>query len=58
MTFHLIGERSSNNARSPFRIAQQETGREVTWINRFLVRAAASCGGRSAGFSSRLQSRA
>ncbi len=38
MTFHLIGERSSNNARSPFRIAQQETGREVTWINRFLDR--------------------
>lgn len=38
MTFHLVCERSSNNAPSPYRIVQQETGREVVWINRFLDR--------------------
>jgi len=39
MTFHLVHQASaSTNARSPFRIVEQHTGREVTWINRFLDR--------------------
>jgi len=39
MTFHLVHQPSaSTNAQSPFRIVEQPTGREVTWINRFLDR--------------------
>jgi site-specific recombinase XerD len=39
MTFHLVHQLcANNNAQSPFRIVQQETGREVEWINRFLDR--------------------
>lgn len=38
MTFHLIHRLDLNPAQSPYRIVQQETGREVPWINRFLDR--------------------
>jgi site-specific recombinase XerD len=38
MTFHLIHLQGPSNARSPFRIIQLPTGREVEWINRFLDR--------------------
>jgi len=39
MTFHLLHQTGSNNhAQSPFRIIEQQTGREVAWINRFLDR--------------------
>jgi hypothetical protein len=39
MTFHLLHQTcANNNAQSPFRIIEQQTGREVAWINRFLDR--------------------
>ena len=38
MTFHLLHRRDTNPAQSPYRIVEQETGREVAWINRFLDR--------------------
>lgn len=38
MTFHLVHHNNLNPAQSPYRIVQQETGREVPWINRFLDR--------------------
>ena len=38
MTFHLVHRPEIGPAQSPFRIVQQETGREVAWINRFLDR--------------------
>ena len=38
MTFHLIHSPGAGNARSPFRVIEQPTGREVDWINRFLDR--------------------
>ena len=34
MTFHLVHRPEIGPAQSPFRIVQQETGREVAWINR------------------------
>jgi integrase len=38
VTFHLVHRHDLNPAQSPYRIVQQETGREVPWINRFLDR--------------------
>jgi integrase len=38
MTFQVIHSTDGGNARSPFRIVEQPTGREVDWINRFLDR--------------------
>lgn len=38
MTFHLVHQRDIGPAQSPYRIVQQESGREVAWINRFLDR--------------------
>src|SRR5215471_11966445 len=38
VTFHLVHRPEIGPAQSPFRIVQQETGREVAWINRFLDR--------------------
>jgi hypothetical protein len=40
MKFRVIRERTSNKARSPFRVVEQETGREVEWINQYLDREA------------------
>jgi integrase len=36
MTFRLLHQPSANAARSPFRIVEQATGREVDWVNRYL----------------------
>src|ERR1039458_10453121 len=38
MTFQVIHSQDAGNARSPFRIVELPTGREVEWINRFLDR--------------------
>jgi site-specific recombinase XerD len=38
MKFRVICNRHVSNAQSPFRIAEQATGRSVDWINRFLDR--------------------
>ena len=38
MTFQVIHSQDAGNARSPFRVIEQPTGREVDWINRFLDR--------------------
>jgi site-specific recombinase XerD len=38
VTFHLVHHHGIGTAQSPFRIVEQETGREVAWINRFLDR--------------------
>jgi len=38
MKFHVICNRHLGNAQSPFRIAEQATGRGVDWTNRFLDR--------------------
>jgi integrase/recombinase XerD len=40
MKFRVICERTSNKAQSPFRVVEQETGREVEWINQYLDREA------------------
>ena len=34
MKFHAICNRDVNHVRSPFRIVEQASGREVDWINR------------------------
>jgi integrase len=36
MTFHILQQPTTNLARSPFRIVEQTTGREVDWVNRYL----------------------
>jgi integrase/recombinase XerD len=36
MKFHVVHQPTTNPARSPFRIVEQTTGREVDWINRYL----------------------
>ena len=36
MTFRVLHHPASNPARSPFRIVEQTTGREVDWVNRYL----------------------
>jgi integrase/recombinase XerD len=38
MTFHVVHQHDVNPAQSPYRIVEQDTSREVTWINRFLDR--------------------
>src|SRR5260370_35745387 len=38
MTFQEIHSSDGSNARSPFRIIEQPSGREMDWINRFLDR--------------------
>ena len=38
MTFQVIHPPNAGNARSPFHIIEQHTGREVKWVNRFLDR--------------------
>ena len=38
MIFHLLHQHDIGPAQSPFRIIEEETGREVMWINRFLDR--------------------
>ena len=35
MNFHLVHQHDVNPAQSPYRIVEQDTRREVTWINRF-----------------------
>jgi integrase len=36
MTFRMLQQPSANAARSPFRIVEQATGRQVDWVNRYL----------------------
>src|SRR5258708_13660633 len=36
MTFQVIHSHDGVNARSPFRVIEQPTAREVEWVNRFL----------------------
>ena len=38
MKFRIIRSPDRHPARSPFRIIEQETNREVEWVNRFLDR--------------------
>lgn len=38
MKFRIVRQLDRNPARSPFRIVEQETNREVEWVNRFLDR--------------------
>jgi integrase/recombinase XerD len=38
MNFHLVNDRHVSPAQSPYRIVEQDSSREVTWINRFLDR--------------------
>ncbi len=42
MTFQVIHQQNSG-ARSPFRIVEQQNGREVEWVNRFLDRECIRC---------------
>ena len=36
MTFRVIHQPSNNQARCPYRIVEQSTGREIDWINQYL----------------------
>jgi integrase/recombinase XerD len=36
MTFQVTHRRNADGARSPFRVVQTQTGREVEWVNHFL----------------------
>ena len=38
MKFHVIYQPASNHAYSPVRVVEQNTGREIGWINRYLDR--------------------
>ena len=38
MRFHVIHVQTPNPAQSPFRMVEHETGREVSWVNRYLDR--------------------
>ena len=38
MRFRIVRQSDRHPARSPFRIVEQETNREVDWVNRFLDR--------------------
>ena len=38
MKFRIVRQLDRNPARSPFRIVEQETDREIDWANRFLDR--------------------
>lgn len=43
MTFHVVRQTQLTPAQSPYRVTQQETGREVIWANRFLDRECVRC---------------
>lgn len=36
MRFRVVHQPTANHARSPFRVVEQTTGREVDWVNRYL----------------------
>ena len=36
MTFRVAHKPASSPARSPYRVIEQTTGREIDWINRYL----------------------
>jgi len=36
MIFHIVPQPTPDPARSPFRIVEQNTGREIDWVNRYL----------------------
>ena len=36
MTFRVLHQPAANPARSPFRIVEQNSGREIDWVNRYL----------------------
>ena len=36
MTFRVVHQPSANQARCPYRVIVQETGREIDWINQYL----------------------
>ena len=38
MNFHVVYPKTSSGAQSPVRVVEQQTGREVGWINRYLDR--------------------
>jgi hypothetical protein len=38
MKFRVVHQPAPGHARSPFRVVEQTTGREVDWINRYLDR--------------------
>ena len=38
MKFRVVHQPTSNHARSPFRVVEEPSGREVEWANRFLDR--------------------
>ena len=38
MRFHVIQSQKPNSAKSPIRVVEHETGREVGWVNRYLDR--------------------
>ena len=43
MTFQVVHQPHAKPAQSPYRVVQQETGREVVWVNRFLDRECVRC---------------
>ena len=43
MTFQVVLQLHPTPAQSPYRVAQQETGREVIWVNHFLDRECVRC---------------
>jgi hypothetical protein len=43
MNFQVVHQPHPTPAQSPYRVAQQETGREVIWVNRFLDRECVRC---------------
>ena len=43
MTFHVVRRLHPTPAQSPYRVAQQKTGREVIWVNSFLDRECVRC---------------
>ena len=43
MTFQVTHQSGADGARSPFRIVETQTGREVGWVNRFLDRECVRC---------------
>ena len=36
MTFRVLRQPSTNQARCPYRVIVRETGREIDWINQYL----------------------
>ena len=36
MTFRVVHQPSTNQARCPYRVIVQTTGREIAWINKYL----------------------